>query len=926
LRRAASALTVLAAAGGMLAVPVIARPVAQAHAVAPHVAAVDIPPSPATSGVLGETTQPRTHHFNLVGATWRRGSLDAGATSVEVRVHTDGQWSGWRSLAPTDGGADGGTADARRAAQVKGATTVAEPLYVGSADGLQARVVGTGQVPDDLHVLLVDGGTSKADADPAPVHVWGGSVANAEQDQPTIYTRSDWGADESLRQQACPSGPTYSPTIKMGFLHHTDSGNGYSRSAVPGIIRSIYAYHVRANGWCDIGYNYLVDRFGRIWEGRYGGITKNVLGAHTGGFNYDSFGVSMIGTFTSSAPSAALLSSVEQLFAWRLSGYYLDPLGTSTMIADSFSGSKYAAGSTVRLKTLSGHRDADQTTCPGSAAYARLPSIRAGVVSAMGAGFVAPAVNAPSAQMANGSYTVNAGAVTNESWTLTVSGADGTPVSTVTGTASRNAAVNAIWNLTDAAGVPVPPGTYTLTLSGANSAGQPALPWSTAVTVTSPFTLSVPTQTSLDATVAPRGRGIPGHTVSVSVSAADGSTQSLGSFSVPSAGSWSAAGVSVTADRDLTWTATDTAIANFVTSKATRVGPTVTSPATDPTFIPSGSALTVQGTALPASGASSTGNTVQLVTAPVSGGTATTSPSIPVDSSGNWSTTFAPTAPTSYWVTDGRRLATPARLVYPVAPATAAAPTAGYAGRTVTVNGNAGNAPVKVTVAARQPGAKWVTVKTLTAAPTGKFTASVPLADAPGQATQWRVTTGFGSAPSGSIAIQSTFPPTVTGPSRAAYRARVRLVGTAVPGDTVTVWTARAGTSVDGAGWTNRGTTAAAADNTWSMVLRFGQDIAWRVTSPSGTSVGGGTVVVPSIKAPSRVVRRSLAVISGTAIPGQQLVLYRRVAGTTTWIHDATLTVASDGTWSVRRHPRQSLDYHAVSHGQTSRTISLVVE
>ena len=921
MRRAASAVTVLAATGGMLVAPVLAKPVAEAHAVAPHVAAINVAPTPATRGVLGETSQPQTHPFNLVGATWQRGSLDAGASSLEVRVRTDDGWSGWRALTATDGGADGGTADALRAARVQRQTTVAEPLYVGHADGVQARVIGAGRVPSDLHVLLVDGGTSSADANPDPVRVWGGDVAHAQQDQPQIYTRADWGADESLRQNACPSGPTYSPTIKMGFLHHTDSGNGYSMSAVPGIIRSIYAYHVKANGWCDIGYNYLVDRFGRIWEGRYGGITKNVLGAHTGGFNYDSFGVSMIGTFTSVAPPAAMLNSVEQLFAWRLSGYYLDPKGTSTMIADSFSGSRYPAGSTVTLKTVSGHRDADTTTCPGSAAYAMLPDIRSGVIAAMGAGFVAPSVNASSAPMDSGSFTVSAAAITTQTWTLTVTDASGATVQTVTGSATRSSPVSAVWNVTDSTGAPVLPGTYTLTLTGADASGDAALPWSTTVNVAPPFTTAVLGQAPLNSNIYPMGRGIPGHSIAVSVSEADGTTQPVGTFPVASNGTWSGSSAPVTADRDLTWTLTDPAISNYVSTKTTQVGPTVLAPTTNPTFIPAGSALTVSGTALPGANA-----TVQLVTAPAAGGASTTGPAIPVDSSGNWSTSFTPSTPTSYWVLDTRNLMTVPQLVYPVANATASAPAAGYAGRTVTLTGNAGRAPVKVTVAVRQPGGDWTTVKSLTASKNGGFSASLPLADAAGQATTWRVSTGFGKAATGTVSIQSTFPPTVTGAGRSTYLRLVLLSGTAVPGDTVTVWSAKAGTSVTGPGWSNRGTAVAAADDTWSIALRFGQDVTWRVTSPSGSSTAGSTVIIPGITAPSRVVRRSLAVISGTAIPGQQVVLYRRVTGATTWTQDAVVTAAADGTWSVRRHPTRSLDYQATSHTQTSRTISIAVE
>jgi hypothetical protein len=317
---------------------------------------------------------------------------------------------------------------------------------------------------------------------------------------------------------------------------------------------------------------------------------------------------------------------------------------------------------------------------------------------------------------------------------------------------------------------------------------------------------------------------------------------------------------------------------------------------------------------------------VRLVTAPAAGGTATTSAPIAVDSSGNWSTAFTPTTPTSYWVLDARNLATAPRLVYPVASATATAPAAGYAGRAVSLSGNAGNAPVKVTIGARQPGGQWTTVKTLTAKANGRFSASVPLADAAGQSTTWRVTTGFGRAATGSVSIESTFPPTATAAARTTYLRPVTLSGTAVPGDTVTVWSAKAGTPVGGSGWVNRGSAVAAADDAWSLSLRFGQDVAWRATSASGTSSAGSTVIVPRITAPSRVVRGSLAVISGTAIPGKPLVLYRRVTGTTTWTSDATPTVAADGTWSVRRHPTRSLDYRAVSHGQTSRIISINVE
>ena len=920
MRRAASAITVLAATAAVMAVPVLARPVAQAHAVAPHISSLGIGPRPALRGVLGFSTRPQTHRFDLVGATWRRGTLDSGATSIQVRVHVGDKWSGWQSLSATDGGADGGTQDARRAQSVTGDTVTAEPIYVGSADGVQARVVGAGHVPADLHVLLVDGGKSAADANPQPVRVWGGDVADASVDQPTIYTRADWGADESLRKQACPSGPDYSPTIKMGFIHHTDSGNGYTRGAVPGIIRSIYAYHVRANGWCDIGYNYLVDRFGRVWEGRYGGITKAVLGAHTGGFNYDSFGVSLIGSYDRAKPSAAMLSAVENLFAWRLGTYYLDPNGTSTLVADSFSGSRYRSGTTVKFKTISGHRNADLTTCPGTYAYGDLPDIRTATRQAMGAGFVAPSVSADTAQMANGAITIKAGAIAAETWALTVTDATGAVVRSISGSANRSADVAATWDLNDNVGTPVLPGAYTLTLSGADANGDQAVPWTTDVNVTPPVTLTAPAQTTLDAPVTVTGRGIPGHVVNVSVATATG-PQPVGSFTVSPRGKWSAGTTAVTADRDLAFTVTDPAVAGYSKTKTTSVGPALSAPATEPTFVPAGQPLTLSGTALPAVGA-----TVQLVTVPVAGGTATTGSPVPVNTDGSWTTSFTPTVPTSYAIVDGRGLATTAHLVYPVSPASATGPTAGYAGRTVTLTGNGGNAPVPVTLSVRQPGTAWTVAKSVTARSNGRFSIKVPLANSPGQQTGWRVTTGYGPTVSGAVDIQPVFAPTVTGPRRAAWHTRRTLTGTAVPGDVVTIWAAPAGTPATSTRWAKAGTATAAADDTWSFTLRINRDTAWRVTSPSGTSAVGTTVVVPTIHAPAHVVARALAVISGRAIPGQAVTLYHRISGSTVWAADATLKAAADGTWSVRRHPRSARDYRAVSHGQTSRTISLTVD
>ncbi|MFL6240023.1 MAG: N-acetylmuramoyl-L-alanine amidase [Actinomycetes bacterium] len=353
----------------VLAVPVLTTPRPHAHPVHALIRVLDL-------GAAANAAN--TSRFSLVGASWRRGALPSGA-AVEVRVRQNGSWSGWNALATSDGGPDAGSAEAERTA---GQQTT-DPLWAGRADGVEARVVRAGAVlhPAGVHLTLVDPGSSNADGS---VTATPANTAEAATVEPRIYTRADWGADESLRRSVCPSGPDYNSTIKVGFVHHTDTPNGYSSSDVPSIIRGIYAYHVKSNGWCDIGYNFLIDRFGRIWEGRYGGITKAVVGAHTGGFNADSFGVSAIGTYTSTQPTSAMLSAYEHLFAWKLGLYFRDPTGTDHLISAGGGTDRWPVGQSVLFHRMSGHRDAGSTTCPGDDLYAKLPTMRSAARALMG--------------------------------------------------------------------------------------------------------------------------------------------------------------------------------------------------------------------------------------------------------------------------------------------------------------------------------------------------------------------------------------------------------------------------------------------------------------------------------------------------------------------------------------------------------------
>ncbi|POX54421.1 N-acetylmuramoyl-L-alanine amidase [Streptomyces sp. Ru72] len=189
--------------------------------------------------------------------------------------------------------------------------------------------------------------------------------------RPKIVTRSGWGADETLRE----AGFVYTDSVKVAFVHHTASGNNYTCAEAPSVIRSIYRYHVVSNGWRDIGYNFLVDKCGTIYEGRAGGIDKPVLGAHTLGFNSDSTGIAVIGTYSGNTkPSAQTLDGVGALSAWKLGLYGMDPRATTYLVSGG--GNLYPKGVKAQLNVLSGHRDGYATDCPGAQLYGKLSTIR----------------------------------------------------------------------------------------------------------------------------------------------------------------------------------------------------------------------------------------------------------------------------------------------------------------------------------------------------------------------------------------------------------------------------------------------------------------------------------------------------------------------------------------------------------------------
>jgi hypothetical protein len=315
-------------------------------------------------------SRPDTDEFSSVGVTWAE---DAGVSGVTVQLRTRnaaGTWTTWTKVEQDD--VDPGSTGAA----VRGGTA---PYWTGAAHGVEVIVqAADGTTPQDVQVQLIDPGTSAADAAPgAPTKVK--DQANAAMRMPVIYTRAQWGADETIMGWDAE----YAPTLKAATIHHTADSNNYGQADVPAIMRSIYAYHTLSRGWGDIGYNVIVDKFGRAWEGRSGGLQSTVVGAHAGGFNSGTFGVSMLGNFDVAETPPAMIDTVAAVIAWKFSLYGVDPKGTTTLTSGGGGTSKYAAGVPVTLPTIFAHRDVGSTACPGRYAFGHMAEIRSKVAARM---------------------------------------------------------------------------------------------------------------------------------------------------------------------------------------------------------------------------------------------------------------------------------------------------------------------------------------------------------------------------------------------------------------------------------------------------------------------------------------------------------------------------------------------------------------
>ena len=289
--------------------------------------------------------------------------------SARVRARSGGHWSTWTTDAgePDEGPDRGGNGRAGIG-----------PIWLGhdGSDEVEVQVVQgplTDLSLDAMHWVPPAGGTDTASSEPA---------------QPWIHRPSEWGSGGWKPTHAgCTAAPPVMRSLKFAVIHHTVNSNNYSPGDVPGLMASIYRYHTSSLGWCDTAYNFIIDRFGGIWQGRSGDMTKPIMGGHAKGFNTSSVGIALLGQYepgaspTAVRPSQAALNSTRDLIAWKFGIHGIDP--NAIIRVKSEGSTRYRAGVVVSLHTIVGHRDVGLTACPGAYVYSQLPAMRLRVTASL---------------------------------------------------------------------------------------------------------------------------------------------------------------------------------------------------------------------------------------------------------------------------------------------------------------------------------------------------------------------------------------------------------------------------------------------------------------------------------------------------------------------------------------------------------------
>ena len=430
--------------------------------------------------------------FTLVGLTWI-GPVSLG-TEFKVRVRESGVWSAWFKL--EYGEYQGVGKDGSESVDTR---VGSDPLLTGLADGVEVIMESsTGVVPSQMKVTLVNSQVTKQDKSIGQQSI---RMANSETGmqtqsmtalvgaaispqgalvaRPRIVSRAEWGADETWRDPV----PRVGSTLRAGIVHHTASTNNYTADQAPAQMRNLYAYFTQSLNYADMGYNFLVDKYGTIYEGRSGcavgavdcdSATIPAQGAHTAGLNAETFGVSAIGNYDVLAPEnpAAMVESIASLMAWKLAPYGLDPNATTSIMSTDTSGSsKFANGQLAVMQVITAHRDVGKTVCPGRYLYPYMAEIRTRATQ-----LLAPVIQgvsvSPTFVASEGTDSVNVSAIipANATWSVGVKNAEsGLSVKSVSGTQTISGPMTFAWDRKDDAGELVPLGRYEVSVNASVS-------------------------------------------------------------------------------------------------------------------------------------------------------------------------------------------------------------------------------------------------------------------------------------------------------------------------------------------------------------------------------------------------------------------------------------------------------------------------
>ena len=353
------------------AVPSASAPADQAPSSAPSSDATagrapapssETPSAPATGAptaadgttVLEDIRTDEAGSFSMVGVTWT--ALSGEDLGVHVRTLTASGWSEWYDVTPDEEESE------QRATGV---------IYVEDSTAVEVQATSRpGGTAEGMRAVLIDSPARGSDPTTAttaaavngPATAARPLAANGSVPQPTMITRSRWGA---IAQDGCEAN---SDTIRAVAVHHTAGSNDYSAGQSASIVRGIQYYHEVTLGWCDIGYNFLVDKYGQVFEGKGGGATFPVHGAHATTWNWETVGISLMMNSNTAQPSGPMLTSLEDVIAWKIANNYLNPLGTVTL-----------GGRTINV--IFRHGDVMSTECPGTNVTNRMAGIRNAVAA-----------------------------------------------------------------------------------------------------------------------------------------------------------------------------------------------------------------------------------------------------------------------------------------------------------------------------------------------------------------------------------------------------------------------------------------------------------------------------------------------------------------------------------------------------------------